>query len=162
MGVDVSELYRTHRLSLLRLAAFLVTDRYLAEEIVQDAFAALQQNWSRLRDPNAATGYLRKSVVNAARNQYRRQGVVRKYLRVAEPEGQPAADFALLLAEEHREVIEAVRTLPARQQEVLVLRYWSELNEAEIAETLGISRGTVKSTASRALDALEQRLKERR
>ena len=81
--------------------------------------------------------------------------------RVAEPDEGPPADLALLLDEEHRQVVEALRTLPRRQREVLVLRYWSELSEAEIATTLGISRGTVKSTAARGLAALEQRLEGR-
>jgi RNA polymerase sigma factor (sigma-70 family) len=97
-----------------------------------------------------------------ARSAQRRQGIVRRHLRVAEPDALPPADFALLLAEEHREVVAALRRLPRRQREVLVLRYWANLDEAEIAETLRISRGTVKSTASRALDALENILKDTR
>jgi RNA polymerase sigma factor (sigma-70 family) len=77
---------------------------------------------------------------------------------VAEPDGHPPADTAVLLAEEHQAVIKAVRRLPRRQQEVLVLRYWANLSEAEIAETLGVSRGTVKTCASRALATLGDRL----
>ena len=162
MATSVGDLYRSYRLSLLRLSMFLVGDRETAEDLVQDAFAGLHQNWSRLNTPAAAEAYLRAAVVNRARNVYRRRGLARKYLRVAEPEAGPAADFALLLADEHREVMTALRTLPHRQREVLVLRYWSELSEAEIAELLGISRGTVKSTAARALDALELTLKGKR
>jgi RNA polymerase sigma-70 factor (sigma-E family) len=160
VAMTVADLYRAQRLSLLRLGCFLVADRDVAEELVQDAFAGLQRHWFRLEDPGAATAYLRTAVVNGARNVYRRRSVVRRHSRVAEPDAGPAADFALLLADEHRTVIAALRTLPPRQREVLVLRYWSELTEAEIAETLGISRGTVKSTAARALDALERLLKE--
>jgi RNA polymerase sigma factor (sigma-70 family) len=74
-----------------------------------------------------------------------------------EPPAEPA-DTSLLLAEEQRELLAAVRALPERQRQVVVLRYWSDLSEAEIAETLGVSRGTVKSTASRALDALQTTL----
>ena len=159
IGDAIADLYHEHRLGLLRLAVFLVDDRFVAEELVQDAFAALYQRWGTLADKRAATGYLRTTVVNGARSVHRRRGVVRRHLRAAEPEATPDADYALLLAEEHREVIAAMRTLPRRQREVVVLRYWSELSEAEIAQTLGVSRGTVKSTASRALDALEVQLR---
>jgi RNA polymerase sigma-70 factor (sigma-E family) len=162
LNETMAGLYRSHRLSLLRLAAFLVDDRAIAEELVQDAFAALYQRWGFLADESSAPSYLRSTVVNGARSAWRRQGVVRRHLRVAEPDAVPPADFALLLAEEHREVVAALRRLPRRQREVLVLRYWANLDEAEIAQTLGISRGTVKSTASRALDALENALKDTR
>jgi RNA polymerase sigma-70 factor (sigma-E family) len=162
LNETMAGLYRSHRLSLLRLAAFLVNDRAIAEELVQDAFAALYQRWNSLAEKSAAPSYLRATVVNGARSAQRRQGIVRRHLRVAEPDSLPPADVALLLAEEHREVVVALRRLPRRQREVLVLRYWANLDEAEIAETLGISRGTVKSTASRALDALENTLKDTR
>jgi RNA polymerase sigma-70 factor (sigma-E family) len=156
----VTALFRTHRADLVRLAVFLTDDRGLAEDLVQDAFAALHRRWAAVRDPAAAIGYLRMSVVNGARGSYRRKALVRRHLRVAEPEAQPAADYPLLLNEEHKEVIHALRRLPRRQREVLVLRYWSGLSEAEIAEALSISRGTVKSTAARGLGALERLLKE--
>ena len=158
----VARLYESHRAMLVRLATFLCSDSDAAEEIVQDAFAGLQQNWHRLQTDDAALGYLRASVVNGTRNLFRRHAVARRHLRVAEPEATAETDYALLLAEEQREVILALRDLPRRQREVLVLRYWSELGEAEIAAAMGISRGTVKSTASRALSAVERRLKEHR
>jgi RNA polymerase sigma-70 factor (sigma-E family) len=151
------DLYRSHRLPLLRLAVLLVDDRTVAEDVVQDAFLGLQRRWHAV-DPAAAAGYLRTSVVNGARSQLRRRVVARRHLRVAEPDDAPPADLAVLLTEEHREVVEAMRTLPRRQREVLVLRYWSGLSEAEIAEALGVARGTVKSSAARALAALETRL----
>lgn len=158
----VGELYRAHRATFLRLASFLVSDPGLAEEIVQDAFTNLHRNWSRLANPDAALAYLRSSVVNLARNTYRRRAVARRNVALVAEQPEPGADFAFLLAEEHREVVLALRRLPARQREVLVLRYWAELSEAEIAAAIGISRGTVKSSASRALDALEAMLKELR
>lgn len=158
----IAGLYRSQRLNLLRLAAFLVDDHAVAEELVQDAFAGLYQRWGSLADASAAPSYLRVTVVNGARSTQRRQGMARRHLRVAEPDALPPADFALLLAEEHREVVAALRRLPRRQREVLVLRYWANLDEREIAATLGVSRGTVKSTASRALDALENTLKDTR
>lgn len=156
----VAQIYAGQRLPMVRLATFLCGDRDAAEEIVQDAFLGLQRHWSGLGAPGAALAYVRAAVVNGTRNLHRRRDVVRRHLRVAEPEAGPAADVALLVEEEHRAVLLALRRLPQRQREVLVLRYWSELSEAEIAEALGISRGTVKSTASRALDALERLLKD--
>ena len=156
----VAELYRLHRSQMLRLAVFLTDDRAVAEELVQDAFAALYQRWDRLDAHGAALGYLRTTLVNAVRSAQRRQTMSRRHLRAAEPDATPAADYALLLGEEHREVIAAMRLLPRRQREVLVLRYWESLSEADIAATLGISRGTVKSTASRGLDALQRQLRQ--
>jgi RNA polymerase sigma-70 factor (sigma-E family) len=156
----VARIYAEQRAPLVRLATFLCGDRDAAEEIVQDAFLGLQRRWSSLAGPGAALGYVRAAVVNGTRNLHRRRAVIRRHVRVAEPDVGPAADLALLVAEEHRAVLLALRLLPPRQREVLVLRYWSELSEAEIADALGISRGTVKSTASRALDGLERLLKE--
>ncbi|MEO9138569.1 MAG: sigma-70 family RNA polymerase sigma factor, partial [Jatrophihabitans sp.] len=122
---SIAGLYRSHRLNLLRLASFLVDDRALAEELVQDSFAALNQRWGSLADTSAAASYLRATVVNGARSTQRRRGIVRRHLRVAEPDAVPPADSALLLAEEHQEVVAALRRLPRRQREVLVLRYWA-------------------------------------
>lgn len=147
------DLYHAHRLSMVRLAILLVDDLGSAEEVVQDAFAALHQRWDRLHDVNAALGYLRMSVVNGARSMLRRRRTARLYVVPREPD-HVSAESEVMLAAEHAEVVDALRRLPQRQREVLVLRYWSELSEAEIAEALGISRGTVKSTASRGMAAL--------
>jgi RNA polymerase sigma-70 factor (sigma-E family) len=153
-------LYRSQRLPLLRLAVLLTEDTGVAEDVVQDAFLALRRRWHAV-DPQAAAGYLRTSVVNGSRSVHRRRSVARKYAWLSEPGEEPPADLAVLLAEDHREVVEALRRLPQRQREVLVLRYWAELSEAEIAEALGVARGTVKSSASRGLSALEQQLRRR-
>jgi len=151
---DLGELYVAHRLSLVRLAVLLVDDRALAEDVVQDAFAGLAARSARLRDADAALAYVRRSVVNGSRSVLRRRRTARGYVP---PRGIEDArpDERAVLAEEHREILVALDRLAPRQREVLVLRYWSGLSEAEIAETLGISRGAVKSTASRALDHLE-------
>jgi RNA polymerase sigma-70 factor (sigma-E family) len=157
---ELSMLYARHRLALVRLAVLLVDDQASAEDVVQDAFIGLHRHRGRLRDPDAAVGYLRTAVVNGARSTLRRRGTQRRFLQrrsMAEPPDE--ADSAALLADEHREVLRAVRSLPARQQEILALRYWSNLTEAEIAQTLGISRGAVKSQASRAIDKLETIMK---
>ena len=151
----VERLFRAERLSMVRLALLLVDDRETAEDVVQDAFAALHRRWSRLHDADAALAYLRTSVVNGSRSVLRRRWTVRRNPQppadalTAEP-----ADGRALLEDEHRQVLRALRTLPARQREVIVLRYWDELSEAEIAATLGISVGAVKSGASRGRDAI--------
>jgi RNA polymerase sigma-70 factor (sigma-E family) len=150
-------LYRSHRLGLLRLAVLLTDDPAAAEDVVQDAFLALQRRWHAV-DPAAAGGYLRTSVVNGARTLHRRRRVARRHLLASVLDDAPSADLAVLLSEEHRQVVDGMRKLPRRQREVLVLRYWSELSEAEIAAALGVARGTVKSSASRALSALEKHL----
>jgi RNA polymerase sigma-70 factor (sigma-E family) len=148
-------LYAAHRLRLVRLAVLLVDDLQTAEDVVQDAFARFLARRPGLDDQQQALAYLRTSVVNGARDKLRRRRTARAYVLPHEVPRDATADHAVL-AEEHREVIEAVRRLAPRQREVLVLRYWSGLSELEIAEALGISRGAVKSTASRALDALEK------
>ncbi len=148
-------LYHAHRLALVRLAVLLVDDRASAEDVVQDAFAALHAHWSRLQDPAKALAYLRTSVVNGSRSVLRRRRTARAYVPPHEPPGD-SPEAEIVLAEEQRETLAAVRQLSERQRQVLVLRYWSDLSEAEIADTLGLSRGTVKSTASRALDNLQR------
>jgi RNA polymerase sigma factor (sigma-70 family) len=143
---------------MVRLALFLVDDLSSAEDVVQDAFTAVCRTYgSSLDGLRDAEAYLHTAVVNAARSMLRRRRTARAYTPPHQGQGPPV-DEGLLLAEEHRQVLVALGTLTERQREVLVLRYWSELSEAQIAETLGLSRGTVKSTASRALDALEKRL----
>jgi RNA polymerase sigma-70 factor (sigma-E family) len=154
---DLGELYAAHRLSLVRLALLLADDLGTAEDIVQDAFARFAARSGSLHDPGAALGYLRASVVNGCRSTLRRRRTARAYVapHQVEPD-QP--DARAVLSEEHREVLAALKRLASRQREVLVLRYWSGLSEVEIASALGISNGAVKSTASRALSALQQLL----
>jgi RNA polymerase sigma-70 factor (sigma-E family) len=161
-GVDVAALYAVHRLGLVRLAVLLVDDVGSAEDVVHDAFIALHQHRDGLREPKAAIGYLRTTVVNNARSVLRKRQTVRRHLQEVRLFDAEPADSELMLAAEHQELLAAVRSLPQRQQEVLALRYWSDLSEAEIAETLGISRGAVKSNASRGMDKLEAMLGETR
>ncbi|GGV13950.1 hypothetical protein GCM10010260_61210 [Streptomyces filipinensis] len=154
----IEELYHHRRLSLVRLAVLLVDDLPTAEDVVQDAFTALfRRHGHRLASLDDPEAYLRTSVVNGARSVLRRRRTVRAHTPAPEQHA-PAPEEDVLLHEDHREVLAALRTLTRRQREVLVLRYWSHLSEAEIAATLGLSRGAVKSTASRALDALGRRL----
>jgi RNA polymerase sigma-70 factor (sigma-E family) len=156
-----ADLYAAHRLSLVRLAVLLVDDIASAEDFVHDVFAGLLTGGKQLRDPDAAVAYLRRAVVNRARSALRRRRTARAYAPPEDPSRAGPDDLAVL-SEEHREVCAALQALPTRQREVLVLRYWSNLSEAEIADALGISRGTVKSTASRALAALEKKLEGKR
>jgi RNA polymerase sigma-70 factor (sigma-E family) len=158
----ITDLYHSRRLELVRLAIFLVDDLHTAEDVVQDAFAAVyRRHGADLGDLDSAGAYLHTAVVNAARSVLRRRQTARAYVPPRPAHGAPAEE-SVLLAEEHRQVLDALKRLTARQREVLVLRYWSDLSELQIAETLGLSRGTVKSTASRALDALEKMLEGQR
>ncbi|MFD9206759.1 RNA polymerase sigma factor [Streptomyces sioyaensis] len=157
----ISELYHAHRLNMVRLAVLLVDDRATAEDVVQDAFAALyKRHGEQLGEVDNALAYLRTSVVNAARSVLRRRRTARDYTPPYEANA-PSAEERIVLDEEHREVFAALSGLTARRREVLVLRYWGDLTEAQIATTLGISRGSVKSLASRALDSLEKILEAR-
>jgi len=154
----VTDLYHAHRLSLVRMAVLLVDHQDIAEDVVQEAFAALyQRHGETLDNLDNALGYLRTSVVNGARSVLRRRKTAREYVPPHEADAPSAEDHAVL-NDEHRRVLVALQELTSRQREVLVLRYWSDMSEAQIAETLGLSRGAVKSTASRALDALEKQL----
>jgi RNA polymerase sigma-70 factor (sigma-E family) len=155
----VTRLFAAHYRQLVRLAALLLADRSTAEELVQDAYVRLHQHWGRLRDPDRAVGYLRTSVVNAARSAQRHRGVAERYLaRWRPPPDEPSAESGALGVLEHERVITALRALPARQREALVLRYYLDLSEREIADAMGISRGAVKSHAARGLAALRTTL----
>lgn len=151
--LTLADLYRDHRMRLVRLAILLVDDPATAEDVVQEAYAGLHRHWSGLRDEAAAVGYLRTAVVNGSRSVLRRRRTAREYVPPHQANARSAESLAMLSAE-HQAVVDALATLPPRQREVLVLRYYGGLSEAEIAEATGITRGTVKSTASRALDAV--------
>ncbi|WP_373289981.1 RNA polymerase sigma factor [Longimycelium tulufanense] len=153
--LTLEDLYRQHRMRLVRLAILLVDDAATAEDVVQEAFTGLYRHWSRLRDSAAAVGYLRTAVVNGSRSVLRRRKTAREYTPPHATTARSAESLAMLTAE-HQAVVTALSQLPPRQREVLVLRYYGGLTEAEIASATGISRGTVKSTASRALDSLQK------
>jgi len=157
-SVDLAALYAAHRLSLVRMAVLLVDDLPSAEDVVQDAFIAFHRAAGQLHDPEAALGYLRASVINGARSMIRRRQVARKYRYLGLQPDQDAADTEAMLADEHQSLLRALRRLPDRQREVLTLRYWSDLSEAQIAEALGVSRGAVKSNASRGMHRLAELL----
>lgn len=145
------------------MAVLLLHDRSLAEEVVQDAFVAVHSHWSGLRDPQHGLAYLRRAVVNRSHSVQRRRGLEQRHAQagVPGPDG-PGADVALEVAERRRRVLSALQALPRRQREVLVLRHYADLDEAGIAEALGISRGAVKSHAHRGAARLRELLQEDR
>jgi RNA polymerase sigma-70 factor (sigma-E family) len=158
--VTIDDIYRTHRMGMVRLAILLVDDQASAEDVVQEAFAGLFRNWAGLRDNAAAIGYLRTAVVNGSRSMLRRRRTARAYVPPHTGTERSAESLALLTAE-HQAVVTALADLAPRQREVLVLRYYGGLSEAEIAEATGLSKGTVKSTASRAVAKLGDIMKAR-
>jgi RNA polymerase sigma-70 factor (sigma-E family) len=149
----VTAIYSEHYRSLVRLAAFLVRDNATAEEVVQDSFVAMHGAWRRLRDTDKALSYLRQSVVNRSRSVLRHRMVVDKNTPKPPPD-MPSAEHGAIIQLERSAVVSALRGLPERQREALVLRYYGDLSEAQIASVMGISRGAVKSHTARAMAAL--------
>jgi len=152
----LEQLYAGQYAALVRLAVLLLRDQGLAEDVVQDSFIAMHRRWDRV-DPAKAPAYLRQTVVNRSRSALRHRSVVARHQPDRLADGAPA-DEQVLHAEGRAAVLDALADLPTRQREVLVLRYYLDLSEADIAATLGISRGAVKSHASRAAAALRHRL----
>lgn len=156
-------LFRERHAELVRLAALVVGDRQAAEDVVQDVFARLCAR-DQLLEPDRALAYVRAAVLNGCRSLLRRQAVGRR-LGLTRDAGlagtiQDSAEAEVILADDRRQVLAALATLPPRRREVLVLRYWLCLPEAEIAALMGISPGTVKSSAARGLATLARKLKE--
>jgi RNA polymerase sigma-70 factor (sigma-E family) len=153
----LSALFHRHYLPLVRLASCLTGERDSAEDVVQDAFVSLQRHSATLRDPSAAEAYLRSAVVNGSRSQVRR--LVRERVR-RRPAAVPDAssEDRAVERDEHARVFAAVQSLPTRQREVLVCRYYLELSEADTARLLEISLGSVKRHAHRAIKAVQLRV----
>jgi RNA polymerase sigma-70 factor (sigma-E family) len=160
----VTALYQAHALGLIRLAYLMLGERQAAEDVVQEAFAGLYRRWEKLSDPGNALPYVRSSVLNGCRSQLRRHGRAPAVTAAAglADAALPvvSAESAVLSAEQSRSVLQAVRQLPPRQREVLVLRFYLDLSEPEIAVAMGIGPSTVRSTAHRALGALGRMLEE--
>jgi RNA polymerase sigma-70 factor (sigma-E family) len=155
-------LFRTHGLAMIRLALMLVGDQATAEDVVQDTFVALHRALPRLRDRGSeiTVSYLRVSVVNGCRSVQRARR--RPALFISGQHDPPvwSAEAAVIAAEDRRAVLSALAKLPRRAREVVALRYFLDLTQAEIAQVLGISRGTVASTLSRSLTRLGAELQE--
>jgi RNA polymerase sigma-70 factor (sigma-E family) len=153
----VSALYATRYRPLVRLAMLLVDDMATAEEVVQDSFIAIHANWRRLQDIDKAAGYLRQCVVNRSHSVLRHRGVVDRNLPQSLPDMPSAEEEAMRLLSRSA-VITALHGLPPRQRQALVLRYYAGLSEAQIASTMGISKGAVKRYVSRAMSTLRAML----
>jgi RNA polymerase sigma factor (sigma-70 family) len=158
-GLD--EVFRLHWAELVRLAAFILSDRGAAEDVVQDVFMRVHRRGDPMHgDPQY---YLRAAVINGCRTTLRRWRLIRRHAEQQEqasPCPPLTAEEAAMLSEDRRRVVAALASLPPRRREVLVLRFYLELSETEIATTLGISPGTVKSTAARGLAAMARELRE--
>ena len=153
----ITGLFSAYHRQLVGFAMLLVDDLATAEDVVQDAFLSLHRRWSWLRDPQAAYEYLRTAVVNGSRSQLRRRRV--RAERGPDPDPAPPSPEATVADKAEQAAVRAgLETLPRRQREVLVLRYYLDQSEAEIARTLSISVGSVKQHASRGLAALTARL----
>lgn len=159
MAERVTALYQTHALGLVRLAVLMVGDQPTAEDVVQDAFLGLYRRWPALLDQDKALGYVRSSVLNGCRMVHRAKSHRDKIALIA-PEDTESAEATAMLGEANREVLQALRRLPARQREAVVLRYYLDMSEAQAAQAMRVSRGTVKSATSRGIAALARLLKE--
>lgn len=154
----LADLYAGHYARLVRLGVLLLRDQGLAEDVVQDAFVAVHRRWARI-DHGKAPAYLSTSVVNGARSALRHRTVVARHRPEPLADAAPA-DVSVIATERRTSVLDALAALPTRQREVLVLRYYLDFSEREIATTLGISQGAVKSHASRGTAALRLTLNE--
>ncbi|MFZ0667369.1 MAG: SigE family RNA polymerase sigma factor [Acidimicrobiales bacterium] len=158
---SITRLFDEHYRGLCRLAGLLLGDSAGAEEVVQEAFLRTFSGWWRVRHPERAQWYLRKSVVNLCRSRLRRRGTEERGNRTtwAEEVSRPGSgtpeqsDDSMLLAEH-------VRRLPARQRDAVILRYYEDLPEAEIARILGCAVGTVKSQLAKARTTLAKTISE--
>jgi len=162
-AVDITTLFRRHYAELVRLAVMLVGDRPTAEDVVQDVFARLHTRRDRPGPSGDQLAYVRACVLNGCRSALRRRTLLSRIAgsRAPMPDlPQESAEHEVIQAEGRRQVLAALATLPRRRREVLVLRYYLGLREAEIAAVLGITPGTVKSTAARGLGALARALGE--
>ena len=158
---QVTALFEAHALGLVKLAKVMLGDQSIAEDVVQDAFVGMYRKWASLQDRDKALGYLRNSVLNDCRTAHRsRTRRDRALLLAPDGEGIVSAEESALIGEANREVIAALRALPARQREAVVLRYYLDLTEDQAAQAMHVSLGTVKSAASRGRAALARMLKE--
>jgi RNA polymerase sigma-70 factor (sigma-E family) len=159
--VATETIFRERYTELVGLAGLLLGDRGSAEEVVQDAFAKFHLSRHRVTDRDKEVSYLRSIVCNLARARLRRRRIEIRLRPAPQLEIAPAPDVAL--ASHRRDTVAAgLATLPRRQRECVVLRYWLDLSEREIADTLGIAGGSVKSHLHRGLAALESRLEDLR
>jgi len=158
-ALTYEQLFHTHFRAMVRLAAMLGADD--PEDTAQEAFVRLHGRARALRDPHAAVGYLRTTVVNLTRSRQRHLSVVRRHPEESPPE-VTSAEHDVVRREAGRDLVAAIGRLSPRHREALVLRYWLDLSEAEMADAMGVSRGTVKAHVSRGLAALAALMEDHR
>jgi RNA polymerase sigma-70 factor (sigma-E family) len=158
-GEAVTQLYMTHYRSLVRLAVLLVRDEPTAEEVVQECFIAMHDGWHRLRDEDKALSYLKQAVVNRSGSVLRHRNVVDRNVPKPAPD-MPGAEQGAASLLERSAVITALRELPDRQRQALVLRYYADMPEAQIAEMMEISKSAVRSHTARGMASLRSVLEQ--
>jgi RNA polymerase sigma-70 factor (sigma-E family) len=157
----VTELYQAHALGMIRLAHIMLGDRQSAEDVVQEAFCGLYRRWAHLSDPGSAVHYVRSAVLNHCRSVLRRRATAQAPRALPGPAGDAgSAESAVLTIAERDAIMRAVRRLPPRQREALVLRFYLDLSAEETATTMGISPSSVRSATHRALESLGRMLQE--
>ena len=158
-AVAVGELYQATAVGLIRLAYLILGDRQAAEDVVQDAFCNLFLRRDRLSHVQGAEYYVRVAVLNGCRSALRRRAV--RSRRVLYELPAASVEAAILGSEERDELIRAVDRLPRRQRETLILSYYLDLPDDEIATLMGVGMSSVRSARHRALETLARNLKER-
>jgi len=153
----VTVLFEAHYTRMLRVATVLLGDVAAAEDVVQEAFLNLHQGWGRVRDKAQAAGYLHRSVVNGARSRLRRRTLAQR-LHLADPEPAASAETVALDGVPAGPLVVALRALPRREREVVLLRHYLDLSERQTAEALGLRPGSVKAYGSRGLASLRAAL----
>jgi RNA polymerase sigma-70 factor (sigma-E family) len=170
-GAAVTDLYAAHYRSLVGLAALLLGDQAMAEQVVQDAFVAMHGGWRRLRDTDKALGYLRRSVIDGSRSALAHRAAAGRTAAQLAPEvpgtqaevpgtqaDAPGVQHGAPTLTEHSAMVAAMGRLPLRQREVLVLRFYADMSPAQIASAMGISPGAVEGHMARALSSLNSLL----
>jgi RNA polymerase sigma-70 factor (sigma-E family) len=155
----LSAVFRASSSELVGVAALLLDERGLAEEVVQEAFARTYVAWPRLRDQSDPLPYVRRAVVNLARGGLRRRMVARRH-QLGAPRAVPSPEVAVIEHEQSVAIANAVAALPRRQRECVVLRYFADCSVGETAATLGISDGAVKQHVHRAMVSLADVLRD--
>jgi RNA polymerase sigma-70 factor (sigma-E family) len=159
-SAKLDELYRRHAGGAVRLAYLLLQDPALAEDIVQDAFVKVAGRLIHIRDPGAFDAYLRRTVVNLSRSYVRRRMVERAFLKRETATAERGTAHMPTSSFEDREVLwRALGRLPERQRVAIVLRFYEDLTEVQVADILRCRPGTVKSRVSRGLEALRDEMR---
>jgi RNA polymerase sigma-70 factor (sigma-E family) len=154
---SLEDLYLRHAGAAVRLAFLLTGDRDLAQDLAQDSFVRVAGRFRQLRRPDAFDAYLRRAVINACASHHRRTRVARAYLERQRHAAEPTIDAPDVGTREQLRA--ALRELPMRQRAAVVLRYYDDLPEQQVAETLGCSVPAARSLVARAMQTLRDRIR---